>query len=292
MVRDDIAINGRILDEKGKPVDGAKVRVVCLKSHQQDAKSWDGPVPGQPAYVRTAADGRFRLTGLGRERMVYLALEGPAIQYRLLSAVTVLPTLTPKLWGRVAYGYNLPATFEFAAPASKPIRGTVRDKATNKPVAGVRISENDPDSVATTYTDKEGRYELLGVAKAPGYWVTAQPQNGQLYFAISKSFDAPPGQDTLVGDFHLVGKIEVRGRITDQATGKPPKQAMVEYHPLYPNASIDEILDKTDHTKYSQVHGSAAVAGPDGSYRLTVLPGPGVLGVIALPRESYARTAW
>jgi RNA polymerase sigma factor (sigma-70 family) len=278
LVRDDVPINGRILDVDGRPVGGVKVRVVCVAIESEKwEKKWAGPVPGQPASVTTGADGRFRLTGLGRDRWVILALEGASIQHRQISARTVPAGAAGKAGGD---GHRLPAMFDYVAPASRPIRGVVRDKATGKPVAGVRMSSRETQAVA--YTDKEGRYELLGCPKSRWYTVTARPQNGQLYFAAWKGAADTPGLDALAMDFDLVGGIELRGRVTDRVTGKPPRRAVVEYYPLYPNANVRKIPD------YPDTAASSAVTGPDGSYRLVALPGPGVVGVIAGPPDSYA----
>jgi hypothetical protein len=155
----------------------------------------------------------------------------------------------------------------------------VRDKATGKPLAGMRMSAEE--SQAVTYTDTEGRYEVLGCPKGHNYTITARPQNGQLYFAATKRADNTPGLDPLVVDFDLAGGIALRGRVTDQATGRPPRRAVVEYYPLYPNPHSRPIAG------YPRA-ASLVVTGHDGSYRLVVLPGPGVVCVSAAPRLAYA----
>jgi hypothetical protein len=147
------------------------------------------------------------------------------------------------------------------------------------------------ETQAVTYTDQDGRYELLGCLKAPpktgvkSYTVTAQPQNGQLYFAAWDGADETQGLDAVVVDFNLMGGIELRGRVTDQATGKPLRRAVVEYWPLFPNVHVGKI---PDYPGSKDAALSSAVTGPDGSYRLAALPGPGVVGVKAWPQDSYA----
>src|SRR5205823_10325762 len=69
--------------------------------------------------------------------------------------------------------------FTLALPPSRPIAGTVRDHATKKPIAGVRVSYQFVAEAAflrrwhavETTTDADGRYTLVG---------------------------APPGKDTVV----------------------------------------------------------------------------------------------
>jgi hypothetical protein len=224
----------------------------------------------------TGPDGRFRLTGLGRDRLVSLALEGPAIP----SAVFVAAT-------RPAEAATSPGArgtpFEYVTPAPRPVRGVVRDKLTGRPVAGVKVSLRL--SGATTRTDRDGRYELLGLP-TPRETVVAQPQRGHPYFAAVLRLPDAPGPGPFTADFELPGGIPLRVRVTDQGTGRPPKRAVVEYYPLAPN-DYSAALPSRDW----MVPASSALLGPDGSYSLVVLPGPGIVLVAASPRDSYA-SAW
>jgi hypothetical protein len=90
------------------------------------------------------------------------------------------------------------------------------------------------------------------------------------------------GPDPLTVDFDLVSGIPLSGRVTEQSTHKPPKTALVEYYPLFPNPHTSKI------TIWCNMAASSAVMRPDGSYSLVVLPGPGVLCVAASPRDSFA----
>ena len=282
---EDLPVNGRVLDSNRQPVAGARVFVREVLSDPEAGaarflrsdinywypRSWRGPFPGQAPSATTDADGRFRLTGLGRERIVTLALEGPAIPDTFLTAV-VRPT------DRASARFN-GATFDYVAATVRSIRGVVRDKATGKPVVGVRMSALQAQ--ATTLTDEDGRFEIRSCPKGLGYLVNAQPQLGQPYFAASTCVREKDGPGPLVVDFDLVSGIPLSGRVTDLSTHKPPKTAVVEYYPLAPNPH-----------SFPMMHGllaaSSAVIGPDGSYRLVVLPGSGVVCVAASPRNAYA----
>jgi hypothetical protein len=94
-----------------------------------------------------------------------------------------------------------------------------------------------------------------------------------------------PGPAALTVNFDLVRGIPLRGRVTDLLTHKPPQAAAVEYYPLFPNRHSSRI------TNLPSLAASSAVTGPDGSYTLVVLPGPGVVCVAASPRNSYAVAA-
>jgi RNA polymerase sigma factor (sigma-70 family) len=285
----DLPVNGRILDQNRRPIAGAKTHVdSVLSAPEEDVtrylagdrsswfpKAWLGSLPGQPAILTTDADGRFRVTGVGRDRIVRLALEGPAIQHTVFEVATRLSMLTPD------FGGTRGATFDYLASPSRSIRGAVRDKATGRPVAGVKISVQNATS--TALTDSDGRFEILGCPKLqPVYFVMAQPETGQPYFAASASVPESNGPDPVTVDFDLVNGIPISGRVTDQSTHKPPKTALVEYYPLFPNPHSSKI------TIWCNMAASSAFIRPDGSYGLVVLPGPGVLCVAASPRDSYA----
>lgn len=289
---EDFPLEGRFLDSQRNPVAGAKVFVRSVSSdttanltryiqklekNSATFKTCWGPLPGQPAQVTTAADGRFRLTGLGRDRLVTLALEGPGLLPMQRSAMT-------RPVAEVPAGFMRPDGVPVAAVAVVPrsIRGVVRDKATGRAVAGVKISVERGGF--STHTDKDGLYELLVPPGLRGdYVVLAQPQNGQPYFAAAVHLPNMPNQAPLTADFELIGGIPLRGRVTEQTTGKPPKRAVVEYYPLFPNVH-SSVLTRLVHLQAA----SSCTLQADGVFSLTVLPGPGVVLVAASPRDSYA----
>jgi hypothetical protein len=92
-----------------------------------------------------------------------------------------------------------------------------------------------------------------------------------------------PAQGPLTVDFELLGGLPLRGRVTDQATGKPPRRAVVEYYPLPANEHRAALRPRSQ-----MVPASSSSLGPDGSYSLAVLAGPGIVLVAASPRDSYA----
>ena len=100
--RDDVPIRGRLLDPAGRPLAGASVRLAGLNvpwkrdlsAHLEKQKSpnalympidYDrrlatpGVLPGATTEALTDADGRFRFTGLGRDRLARLSIKGPGI---------------------------------------------------------------------------------------------------------------------------------------------------------------------------------------------------------------------
>src|SRR5262249_49549100 len=130
-----------------------------------------------PLQVTTDSAGRFRLTGIGRNRLVSAQLDGPTITSQHLHMLTRPGTMIEVTDYEGKPEYNDPrrvttyygADFRHAAAPTKPIVGVVRDTDTKKPLAGVTIrsltlnigpgSYLEFDLVRTT-TDAQGRYRL------------------------------------------------------------------------------------------------------------------------------------
>jgi hypothetical protein len=292
----DVPINGRILDPDGRPVAGAKVTVSFVSTVKDDdlaayveqrrkdlrypiaKRLCLGPLPGKSAVVTTGTDGRFHLTGVGRERLVGLRVEGPTIASTGVGTVMTRAAETIVLPGRTTlYG----ASFDYVGVASRPIRGVVRDKETGKSLAGVSVglAHGTNRYTPTATADSEGRYELLGLPKSSRYRLLAKPPDG-LYFQREVEVQETPGLGVLTCDFELVKGLMVRGRITDREMGKPIARARVDYHPLGGNPNVNKLpgvwRPKAETT-----------TGPDGAYALTVLPGPGVIGVVGPKPDAY-----
>ena len=290
----DVPINGHILDPEGRPVAAAKITVAAVLTVKGDdlaayleqvrlnlgnaiAKRWTGPLAGRPDAVMTDRDGRFCLTGVGRDRLVQLRVEGPAIVSMNLGIVMTRATETISRPGGIPiYG----ASFDYVAFASRSIRGVVRDQATGKPLAGVSVGNaHGPNWPKPTITDNDGRYEILGLPKSPRYWLLAKPADG-LHFQREVEVQETPGLGALPCDIELVNGLMVHGRVTDKETGQPIAAARVDYHPLGGNPHVGKLPGAWNP-------GAETITGPDGGYTLTVLPGPGAMGVTASRPDAY-----
>jgi protocatechuate 3,4-dioxygenase beta subunit len=298
---EDHPIRGRVIDLNGKPVPGATLRLEYLEAYADTEaflqtvrdhkwplvqnKGWGGPFPGQQPTLTTDADGRFRLEGVGRDRVVRFQLRGPGIRYGPV-CVLARELKAPVEPRPLPYGPTIEpvhgATFEFVAAPARLVRGVVRDRKTGAPVAGAAIRAWG--TTDTTLSDREGRYELRGVGKsAGGYGVSFTP-DGRRYFSRNVIFPDTPGLGPVEGNVELVGGILVRGRVTNQATGQPIAGARVHYNPLLPNPFVRRF----GPDGAGAVPCSATETGPDGTYRLVVLPGPGALGISASsPRAPF-----
>jgi RNA polymerase sigma factor (sigma-70 family) len=312
LVRDDYRAAGRVLDLQGRPIAGVTVSVHGLHAARegdltaflQGVKQkqemylplrentlgfegdWIGRDVGTlfPRAV-TDADGRFRITGVGRERVVALRVEGPTIETRDVLAMT-------RAAGRVmAPGYRqggdydelLTLTgcpFDHAAAPCKPVVGVVRDKDTGKPIpgavvqsyqfAGSRVVER---THLRTVADPEGRYRFPGLPKGEGNVLRASPPEGQPYLMALHTLQDTPGLEPITADFALKRGVWIQGKVTDKATGRPV-HAMIGYSVFEDNPHRGEAPGLTVDA-YLQTN-----AG-DGTFRLVGLPGRGLVGARA-----------
>src|SRR4051812_46647557 len=146
----------------------------------RELQSMSGASPG-PAT--TGTDGRFRLPGPGRDRVASLRISGPMIATGTLYALgrdePEVRTIDQSWVEPSPLIVHAPRFVHVAAP-TKPIEGVIRDKDTGEPIAGVNLKaniENDSDHTMIegleATTDARGRYRLVGLPKAPGYFLFA-----------------------------------------------------------------------------------------------------------------------
>ncbi len=313
----DIPIAGRVLDLEGRPIAGVSVSVrrieappegkldAALKSIQRDGnRVFHHPMQtvymtlnsGIVAPVQTDAQGRFRFTGLGKERLVVLRVEGPAIEHQVLYVLTRpgldIPALLKAAPDRLGVGRSvtpLPAiygpTFEHTAGPTKPIVGVVRDRATGKPLADVGISAGAGgwwENHVYTKTDQAGRYRLIGLPKGKTRTFRVQAYaSPQGYLPTSKPVSDSAGLAPLTLDFEMVHGIRVRGRITDKTTGKPVPAALW-YTPLADN----QYYAKIPGSDWYRFNSQGFQTEKDGSFSLLALPGSGLIKVRAEVKDN------
>jgi RNA polymerase sigma factor (sigma-70 family) len=310
LVKDDVPIQGRVLDLQGKPVAGVTVRIddqfylpmkgdltawlEGLKANKQKLVYMDLPDfmhVASPAFatlfppITTGADGRFTLKGIGRERVVSLRFQGPTIATKKIMAMT-RPVETIRLalkQPRITYTYY-GARFDFVPVPTRPIEGVVRDKETGKPLAGVTIQGQllaDDDGlyrvdVVRTTTDQKGRYRLVGLPKGEGNIILARPcgsmaKPGDLpYFPAASNITDTSGLEPITIDIGLKRGIWVKGRVIDKATGKTVP-AGIQYFCFQDNPNAAEVHAISGIPPHS--------TQKDGSFRIVALPGRGVIAV-------------
>jgi RNA polymerase sigma factor (sigma-70 family) len=243
---EDFPVSGRILDSKGKPVSGARIRVLNIDSDFEENvtrelggpatkdehhKRWRGAFPERPTEVTTDNDGRFRLTGLGRDRIATLVQEEPISPRGTFYAIA-----RPTNVGNAPYHG---APFDVVAPDTRRLRGVCRDRATGKPIAGVRMSVWNSTSRAR-FTDVNGRFEIpvasdILTKTTAVMCIVAEPEGDQPYFKASALAPRIAGSEPITMDFDLLRGIPLAGTVQSLPGKKPLRAGRVEYHPLFTN---------------------------------------------------------
>jgi RNA polymerase sigma factor (sigma-70 family) len=300
LVKTEVPIEGRLIDLEGKPVAGVTVRpVVVFFNLAGDLGPWLKSATGSgypeggyqvgihaPADdlkltrpATTDKDGRFKLTGLGDERVVGLRLDGAGIESHYIQVMTRAGekfTITNKLaWHpSVGPGEVYPAKFAHAVAPGGTVSGTVTAGDTGKPLAGVRVTSaawvagsTIPPIKSVVVTDKDGKYTLTGYPRQSPYMLRFDPPADQPYVAFyADALRSEDGKPRTV-DVTLPRGVLVSGTVTDKVSGKP-LAAVVDYHPHAGNPNLGG--------KYP-IPKSIACDPLNGSYKLVVLPGDGMI---------------
>ena len=292
LVPDDVPIRGRVIDIQGRPVPGVNVQVFAIQEPPagdldallqtgtiRDGRSsggfytaaWftrDGSGTIRPRTIKTGLDGRFRIDGAGRDRLVVLEFDGPGIERGRLWAMTrvappsakprPVPT-NPDFYSEIHPLHG--ASFDHVAGPSKPIEGVIRTKGTSRPLAGVQVSGYARATRLLAYatSDKDGRFRLDGLPKVASYRIQADPLPGEPYFSVATDVAGTDGLEPIPVTLELLKGVVVRVRLIDKATGKAVAGQNVNYTRLPPN-------NDEGQSRLRQF-------GPEG-FRMTVPPGP------------------
>lgn len=306
LAKDDVPIHGTLIDPRGDPVAGARVRLRSLlipRDYNLDAhilreanasvvnmtdylRSENRPtiLPGVATEATTDAEGRFLLRGLGRDRIAQLEVSGPkTIDTDLLVMTRDIPDVgtTRDLEGkptRILHG----AGFTLKLEDGVTVRGIVRDRDTKQPIPGMWVGPRGDAVVGLktgSYrfsTDANGRFTITGAAPSLGARdYTAVPQPGTPYLMATAA--AEPNTKVVI---ECQRGIPFRLTLTDEE-GRPVT-ADVAYRDVQPNPHMPGMRF---HDCTSPI--SLAARRGDGSYEGFVLPGPGAVMVELKGRSDY-----
>jgi len=293
LARDDVAIHGRLLDHEGRPLAGAQVRLdgltvpwkrdlgAHLNSKDQvwsfgDEQELPRPyvLPGVAGETITDGDGRFRMTGLGRNRLAELEVTAPRV---VTTVLTVMTRDSADVIDRDPDGKPrrtiLGAGFTLRLKPSRTVRGIVRDRDTHEPIPGMWVG---PDAGRMKYetgsyptvSDANGRFTITGIdPEGPRPEIFAVSRPGQPYMTAKTVVDGPPLIDCTRG-------IPFRLKLVDEAG--LPVEAEVEYQAVNPNPHLEILARGVFYVDFS--FNRAANSGR-GIYQGYALPGPGVVFV-------------
>ncbi len=317
LVEEGPPIEGRVVDLEGRAVAGAKVEVkriwydgkgdltswIAKARNGAAGNLWQGlanlPVapPGYPASpvgssragrlveiaATTGPDGRFKLTGIGRDRIADLIVSGPGVAttqvYAFSRREAEIRTVDKGMMKPEPFIVHAPK-FELALAPSRRVEGVARDKDSGKPIAGLGIKAAVFDESSMIWaegieavTDAEGRYRLDGLPRAAAYRLFIKTAKGIPY--TNATFRAPagsPGMEPVSFDLAMKRGVFVRGRATDKATGRPIR-GHANYYAFGDNPHV------RDHAGFSQSYEQYAYLDEEGRYEVVALPGRGMIAV-------------
>jgi RNA polymerase sigma factor (sigma-70 family) len=303
-------VEGRIVDLEGRPVAGATISVkyvlsppegkldVWIDEVKRLAKQPFGlntmadPGPHAPFSATSDRDGRFRIEGMPSDGIATAAISGPGIEtsevYILTRDVPTIRVKKPDLADApmlIYYG----ARFDHVAAKARPIIGTIRDKDTGAPIAGVHItgmpniqSSMIPTPGVEATSDAQGRYKITGLPTSSGFKLFTEAAAGQPYVNggfVSTAKEPKPGPYTF--DITLKRGVLVRGRLTDKVTGQPV-QGAVTYYAMSDNSHLDEFPNFKRGSQITRV----LIPGADGRFTIPALPGRGLIAARG-PEDGY-----
>jgi beta-lactamase regulating signal transducer with metallopeptidase domain len=316
LARDDVPIHGRFLDPAGRPLVGARVRInrlmIPLKhdlSAHLDRQKKGGlytmtdyerslyrpQILGLAAETRTDTEGRFTLSGLGRDRLAELSVSAPSV---VDTALTVMTRDGPDIGTRpfpdgkpleMIYG----AGFTLQLKPGRTVKGRVIDRDTRKPIPGMWVGplQNAVNRFSSNLypwvTDEKGRFTITGLNPA-----ALEPDKIQVKGNFEQNYNrlmvaAAPGLPYQTAWVEAKGNEEVliecrrgipfRLKLVDEQ-GRPV-EAEVTYIDVQLKADVvhDEVIWPV----------SWAARQADGTYQGYVLPGPGAVLVQTPYRFGY-----
>ncbi len=236
---------------------------------------------GPIAAVRTGPDGRFRMIGVGRDRVVVLMIEGESI---VESTAVVLTTGDPAFKPLSASTDDsepfklLGPRFELALAPGRVVEGTVRDRDTGRPIPGAKVGSSWSRGEATC--DGQGRFRLGGMPKAADSYLTAIAED-QPYVRVNRPVGDPQGLGPVRADVELKRGVWIEGKVINRSSGRPVK-AIVQYLAFRDNPHVK---DYPEAAIFKGITGSSELQYPtdaDGRFRAVAPPGGGILVVRSL----------
>jgi RNA polymerase sigma factor (sigma-70 family) len=276
---------GRLVDSQGRAAPSVQVQVTGFnklnprdKNAPQDYNLRFAAPPGSlsswPAPATTDEQGNFALRGLPPDCEVYLRVDDPRFGPQWLIAST----------GHTAR--ETPRTF--ALTPRRLLEGTVTCQDTGKPLAGTQLlitTQWQRSGLLTSrveaQTDGQGRFRI---SPFPGerLVIFAHPPDRAPYMVMMCLLPWPRGE--LRQELHLAlpRGVLVQGKVTERASGQPVAGAEVGFQARFTNPGLRRKVQGESVAFWKH----NVRCGPDGSFRVVVLPGPGHL-VVKGPTPDY-----
>jgi len=296
-------IRGRVVDSQGQPAAGAGVYVTWvsrLRSGQAEGVGPRGPreqFPAWPEPAKTDDQGRFAIRGVSRQDTVELRVSDHRFatwDFFLKPLGERPPERGPKYEERTRYlakaseeVYSDDASQELklSPPPSQVIEGRVVYADTNQPAGHARLTAYARQIEFGSMVGVPGRADGNGRFRLnpyPGKFfdVTAYPPNGQPYLILQKTVTWPEKAASQAVEMALPRGVLVRGKITEDVSGKAVEGAAVQYYPHANNTHVREaVLTGWQGT---------VISDGGGMFQIAVSPGKGTL-LVHGPTPDYVQ---
>ena len=238
----------------------------------------DRPLPAWLGMMSTDDQGQLTIPGLGRDFDFSLEVLDDRFAVQRVRIRE----------GRAIGGVNGAATPTFTLTPAHWIEGRVRLGESGPVAAGAKFlvishvsQDDDPQGIRIGgRTDAEGRFRV-NVPRCEDHEVLVYPPEGSP-FAFRRVFLAATRGASQEIDVALPRGVMVKGKVVESPSGRAVAGAILEYRPRQagnPNFRKEAVAGYGGYEP-------TAVSGPDGSFRLAVLPGPGHLRIKA-PTPHY-----
>jgi RNA polymerase sigma factor (sigma-70 family) len=268
-------IRGKLVDVNGQPAAGVEVGLMGAYSESSPLapgrfeiprelldRSTPGAPPGLRAWPRTVttdAQGRFTFAGVGGELLVALAVRHPQFAHQRFE----FP----------AKDRDAAKEVSLALHPAKIIEGRVLADDTGRPIPGAVISvwasfgRATPMWMTNFRADDQGRFRVNPYA-GDLFLSRIFPPEGQPYLPQEAEIAWDKGAVKKEVEFRLPRGVLIRGKVTEQGTGRPVAGASVQFFPA--KQSRHDISGR----------GAVVAAKDNGSFQLAVPPGKGYLMVV------------
>ena len=245
-----------------------------------------------PVKVKTAADGSFRLGGIGENCRVTLTLSGPNIATRQAIVVArEMKNVVAWVHGFRSRDYtHHGATPTLIASPTQPIVGSIVDADTKKPLSGMsvylrRFGKDEwvrRADQTKAVTNAEGHFRLLGAPLGGQHVIEVEPALDDPYFQTKRELPVASGSAPLTCNFELPSTKWIRGQVTNEAGD--PVVATIEYYPYRDNPNAEPIT-KFDPRITGSTPDDRFHSDENGNFRIKAIPGRAVLAAVAKDRK-------
>jgi hypothetical protein len=258
----ETTVFGRLVDQHGLPVKGARVDLDCVTELHDPILPWCW-IPGvlylAPSQLglhsKTDGKGEFRLRGMPKDSRLTLLISHDDFQRELVYVATTkqrLPDLFDTTGGLVRRCSErvYPASFTHTLNPGHRVHGRVVREDDGRPVPGAQVSMQPTTQSAgrrfgsdalATKTDKDGRFTVGGLR--PGrYTAQVSPPTGRRdepyaapHACVEGEIPASRPESEMI--VRLPGSGLVRGKVVDAKSGVGLRDIAIGYMPETARAS-------------------------------------------------------